>query len=244
MGRGRRVSVWWCRYLTAGELWLTLKIAKVRLLVERGRLKAKRVDDVVDLLFSIVEGLLGLLGGRVGAGVCGGVLAGVGFPARGGAGAGGRAWAPGKGAGVRTDVDGAEGDHGAVDLIDDAVDLLKVVRVRDDLVIGEDVLAAVGTVSAGVAVEGRHTAAGAWEGEGAIAPARVGVLAHLEDNHVGGLCVFLGRCGWTETDSTGRRKKRWLWGLGKKLSGGKERQRRGTAWVSAGQLLRPRWVGA
>ena len=37
-------------------------------------------------------------------------------------------------------MDGALGDHGAVGLVDDAVDLLEVIRVRDDLVVGDDVL--------------------------------------------------------------------------------------------------------
>lgn len=41
---------------------------------------------------------------------------------------------------VRTDVDGALGNHGAVGLVDDAIDLLEVIRVRDDLVVGDEVL--------------------------------------------------------------------------------------------------------
>jgi len=41
---------------------------------------------------------------------------------------------------VRTDVDGLLRDHGAVGLVDDAIDLLEVVRVGDDLVTGEDIL--------------------------------------------------------------------------------------------------------
>lgn len=40
----------------------------------------------------------------------------------------------------RTDNNGALGDHGAVSLVDDVVDGLEVVRIRDDLVIGEDIL--------------------------------------------------------------------------------------------------------
>lgn len=39
-----------------------------------------------------------------------------------------------------TDFDGALSDHGAVGLVDDAIDLLEVVRVRDDLVVGDNVL--------------------------------------------------------------------------------------------------------
>ncbi len=41
---------------------------------------------------------------------------------------------------VRTDVDGLLRDHGAVGLVDDAIDLLEVVRVGDDLVTGENIL--------------------------------------------------------------------------------------------------------
>ena len=39
-----------------------------------------------------------------------------------------------------TDFDGALDDHGAVGLVGDAIDLLQVVRVRDDLVVADDVL--------------------------------------------------------------------------------------------------------
>lgn len=41
---------------------------------------------------------------------------------------------------VRTDVDGALSDHGAVGLVDDAINLLEIVRVGDDLVVGDEVL--------------------------------------------------------------------------------------------------------
>ena len=41
---------------------------------------------------------------------------------------------------IRTDFNSALSDHGAVGLIDDAVNLLEVVRIRDDLVAGDDVL--------------------------------------------------------------------------------------------------------
>lgn len=39
-----------------------------------------------------------------------------------------------------TDVDSALSDHGAVGLVNDAIDLLEVVGVGDDLVTGEDIL--------------------------------------------------------------------------------------------------------
>lgn len=42
--------------------------------------------------------------------------------------------------GVRTDFDGAEGDHGTVNLVDGAIDLFQIVGVGDDLVTGEDIL--------------------------------------------------------------------------------------------------------
>ena len=42
--------------------------------------------------------------------------------------------------GARTDFDGTESDHGTVDFVDDAIDLLKVVGVGDDLVAGDNVL--------------------------------------------------------------------------------------------------------
>jgi hypothetical protein len=40
----------------------------------------------------------------------------------------------------RTDVDGANGDHGAVGLVEEAIGFLQVVRIREDLVADEDVL--------------------------------------------------------------------------------------------------------
>lgn len=41
---------------------------------------------------------------------------------------------------IRTNIDAALGDHGAVGLVHDAADLLEVIRVREDLVVGDDVL--------------------------------------------------------------------------------------------------------
>jgi hypothetical protein len=62
-----------------GEEARTLEVGEVGLLVERGGLETERVDDVVDLGRSVIEGLLGLLGGSVGTDVYMKVLAG-GFP--------------------------------------------------------------------------------------------------------------------------------------------------------------------
>lgn len=42
--------------------------------------------------------------------------------------------------GIRTDFDCTESDHGTVDLVDNAVDFLKVVGVGDDLVTGDNIL--------------------------------------------------------------------------------------------------------
>lgn len=43
-----------------------------------------------------------------------------------------------------TDFDGTKGDHGAVNLVCDTIDLLQVIGVGDDLVTGDDIL---GTMS-------------------------------------------------------------------------------------------------
>lgn len=46
-----------------------------------------------------------------------------------------------------TDFDSTLSDHGAVGLVDDAIDQLEIVRVRDDLVVGEDVLLDAGSAT-------------------------------------------------------------------------------------------------
>jgi hypothetical protein len=107
------------------------------------------VDDVVDLDVGVVEGLLGLLGGGVGANVWweggGNGQLPFGFPGRARL---TQSRATGRESlAVRTDLDGALGDHGAVNLVDDTVDLGHVVRVRDDLVIADDVLDGAARVS-------------------------------------------------------------------------------------------------
>lgn len=85
----------------------TLKVGKEGLLVELGALETERVDNVVDLDGTVLELLLGLLGGGVGTSV---------------------------------DLDGTLDDHGAVDLVDDTVNLLHVEGVGDHLIAGKDVL--------------------------------------------------------------------------------------------------------
>lgn len=52
-----------------GKRGITLEMAKIRLLVELGGLKTERVDNVVDLDSSILNALLSLLSGSVGANV-------------------------------------------------------------------------------------------------------------------------------------------------------------------------------
>ena len=42
--------------------------------------------------------------------------------------------------GIRTDFDGAQGNHGTVDLVNGAIDLLQIVGVRDNLITSEDIL--------------------------------------------------------------------------------------------------------
>ncbi len=120
-------------------MFRTLEVGKVGLLVERGALQTERVDDVVDLLLGVLQGLIGLLGGRVGANVWGECQPPLGswlpptlWP---------RLWA----GLVRTDLDAALGDHGAVGLVDDTVDLGEVVRVRDDLIAADNVLVEAGS---------------------------------------------------------------------------------------------------
>lgn len=48
---------------------LTLEVSKVTLLVEAGALETERVNNVVDLDGGILESLIGLFGGSVGAGI-------------------------------------------------------------------------------------------------------------------------------------------------------------------------------
>jgi hypothetical protein len=48
----------------------TLEVRQVRLLIERGALEPERVDNIVDLDRCVLNALLSLLGGRVGANVC------------------------------------------------------------------------------------------------------------------------------------------------------------------------------
>lgn len=52
-----------------------------------------------------------------------------------------------------TDFDATLGDHGTVGLVNDVVDKLEVIRVRDNLVSGEDILFNAGSIP--IPVKGR-----------------------------------------------------------------------------------------
>jgi hypothetical protein len=43
-------------------------------------------------------------------------------------------------AAIHTNFDGTKGDHGAVNFVDCIIDLLKIIRVGDDLIAGKDIL--------------------------------------------------------------------------------------------------------
>jgi hypothetical protein len=116
------------------------------------------MDDVVDADDSIVQRLLGFLGGSVGTDVCRPVTLARSHR--------------GNFRGPRlcrlTDLDVALRNHGAVGLVDDAVDLLEIIRVRDHLIAGEDVL-----IDAGLAAAGR----GRMQGAGASQTLKMSILA-------------------------------------------------------------------
>jgi hypothetical protein len=100
-------------------------VGKIRLLVEGGGLETERVDNVVDLNGTVLKILLGLLSRGVGTGIWG-VLGSCSLDV------GARS--------PHTNLDSAESDHLAVNLVDNAIDLLWVVGVRENLVSGDDVL--------------------------------------------------------------------------------------------------------
>lgn len=67
----------------------------------------------------------------------------------------------------RTDVVVADGDVGAVDLVDGAVDELEVVRVRDHLVAAENILQVESALSWGLKQRGVELSKGKGESSGA-----------------------------------------------------------------------------
>ena len=104
------------------RLHVALEVGEVGLLVERRRLEAERVDDVVDLLGAVLDGLLLLLGGRVGA--CANTRGERSVT---------RASRVDQLVRRLADVDvraGLDGDQLAVDLVDDAVNLLAAQTVN------------------------------------------------------------------------------------------------------------------
>ena len=100
-------------------------MTEIRLLVEGSLVKAERVHDVIDLDSTIFDTLLSLLSRCVGTSICITTL--------------GRYYISRDGR-IRTDFDGAEGDHGTIDFINGAVNLLQIVRVRDNLITSDNIL--------------------------------------------------------------------------------------------------------
>jgi hypothetical protein len=103
----------------------TLEIGKISLLVESSLGETERVDDINLLLRRVFNALLGLLSRSVGSSIC--------ETALGNRHAQGRKWRP-------TEGFVANGNLFTVGLVDYAIDLLEVVHVGDDLVVGEQVL--------------------------------------------------------------------------------------------------------
>jgi len=58
------------KHLRGGGKNHTLEVGKIRLLIERSALEAERVNDVVHLDGLVLNTLLGLLSGSVGADIC------------------------------------------------------------------------------------------------------------------------------------------------------------------------------
>lgn len=88
-------------------------------------MQTEGVDNVVDLDGAVLKTLLSLLSRGVGTSVCSPVLD----------------FAPVAGlTRLLTDLDSAEGDHGAVDFVHGSIDLLQVIGVGDNLVTGNDIL--------------------------------------------------------------------------------------------------------
>jgi hypothetical protein len=105
----------------------TLEICEVALLVEAGSVQTERVDDIDDLLLRVLGTFFSLLSRSVGTRVCVAVSLHCCCVGQ-------------RGAGRRTERLSTNGDLPAVGLVGNAVNLLEVVRVGDDLVVGDDVL--------------------------------------------------------------------------------------------------------
>ena len=95
--------------------------------------------------------------------------------------------------GRHTDVVTTNGDTGAVGLVDDVIGDLEVVRVRDHLVSGDNILGVESARGFRIQVELSREGAAirASEGSGArvaAAPSERGE-SYLVDKHIGGVCV-------------------------------------------------------
>lgn len=138
------------------------------------------MNNIDDLLLGVLGALVGLLSRGVGTSVYNVVNSWCSVYDHGGV-------------EKRTELLSSNSDHPAIGLIRNAVDLLDIVRVGDDLVIGENVLQH--RVSKAWPVNVRFVAlkAGAiavpWE-QGGVFAQRAWAGTHLVDNHSGG-CVFV-----------------------------------------------------
>ena len=88
-------------------------------------IQAERVDDVIDFHRFILNTLLCLLSRCIGPSICNPISVWLVLS---------RGWF------VLTDFDGTKRDHGTIDFIDDIIDFLQIVGVRDDLITGENIL--------------------------------------------------------------------------------------------------------
>lgn len=116
----------------------TFKMGKVGFLIERGRVETERANDVVDLLLCIFSTLLSFFSRSVGTSIYNLDLldyyAPMVIPALvDSINSGGVIF-------ERTNADSANSDHAAVDLVDDTINLLQVVRVGDDLIFSDNIL--------------------------------------------------------------------------------------------------------
>lgn len=177
-------------------MWRTLEVCEVALLVEARLVETERVDDIDLGLGRVIGTLLLLLGGGIGTSVCGTVR-------------------PGKCIVVslaRTESLASDSDLGAVGLVGDAVNLLEVVRVGDDLVTGDDVLEACQYYMSGSGARGCSAGAGCSEAQqgrrgscaGRVNCARAGGATDLVNDHIGSV-VYV---------------KVWLW-VGERVSAGR-----------------------
>jgi hypothetical protein len=153
----------------------TLKVCEVALLVEASSVQTERVDNIDDLLLGVLGTLLSLLSGSVGTSVYTVISLHCHVSRL-------------SGAGKRTELLSTNGDLPAVGLVGNAIDLLEVVGVGDDLVVGDDVLRQVLARTEcyfALSQAARHVGAPQWR-KGGVAAQQMQTCTHLEDNHSGG----------------------------------------------------------